>query len=119
MSSPFASEEFSLTFARPVIPPSEKNSANRRKRLAKAIVQQPGAQSYTRFLAGIKERIHTAQVKAALARQRGACSALLGDWTGDSGESETTKLGAKIIDRLAADLPNTKAATNRSAAPVA
>jgi hypothetical protein len=30
-------------------------------------VQQAGAQSYTRFLAGIKERIRTAQVKAALA----------------------------------------------------
>jgi hypothetical protein len=49
------------------IAPPEKNSANSRKRLSKAIVQQAGAQSYARFLAGIKERIRTAQVKAALA----------------------------------------------------
>jgi len=34
---------------------------------AKVIVQQRGAQSYARFLASIKERIRTAQVKAALA----------------------------------------------------
>jgi len=33
----------------------------------KTKVQQPGAQSYDRFLSGIKERIRTAQVKAALA----------------------------------------------------
>ena len=46
---------------------SEKNSAKRRKRPSKAIVQQASAQSYARFLAGIKERIRTAQVKAALA----------------------------------------------------
>jgi hypothetical protein len=39
----------------------------KRKRVPKAIVQQPGAQSYARFLASIKERIRTAQVKAALA----------------------------------------------------
>jgi len=30
-------------------------------------VQQPVAQSYARFLAGIKERIRTAQIKSALA----------------------------------------------------
>ena len=30
-------------------------------------MQQSGAQSYAHFLAGIKERIRTAQVKAALA----------------------------------------------------
>jgi hypothetical protein len=37
----------------------------KRKRVPKAIVQQLGAQSYARFLASIKERIRTAQVKAA------------------------------------------------------
>jgi hypothetical protein len=39
----------------------------KRKRAPKAIVQQPVAQSYARFLATIKERILTAQVKVALA----------------------------------------------------
>jgi len=39
----------------------------KRKRAPKTIVQQPVAQSYAHFLAGIKERIRTAQVKAALA----------------------------------------------------
>jgi hypothetical protein len=37
------------------------------KRMPKAIVQQPAAQNYVRFLSGIKERIRTAQVKSALA----------------------------------------------------
>jgi hypothetical protein len=39
----------------------------RRKPKARTIVQQPGAQLYHRFVAGIKERIRTAQIKAALA----------------------------------------------------
>jgi hypothetical protein len=39
----------------------------RQKRSSTTIVQQAGAQSYARFLSGIKERIRTAQVKAALA----------------------------------------------------
>jgi hypothetical protein len=39
----------------------------KRKRVPKAIVQHLGAQSYARFLASIKERIRTAQIKAALA----------------------------------------------------
>jgi hypothetical protein len=39
----------------------------KRKRVPEAIMQQLGAQSYARLLASIKERIRTAQVKAALA----------------------------------------------------
>jgi len=39
----------------------------KRKRVSKAIVHQPGAQLYERFVETIKERIRTAQIKAALA----------------------------------------------------
>ena len=39
----------------------------KRKRVSKAIVQQAGAQSYGQFLTAIKQRIRTAQIKAALA----------------------------------------------------
>jgi hypothetical protein len=39
----------------------------KRKRVSKAIVHQPGAQLYERFVEAIKERIQTAQIKAALA----------------------------------------------------
>jgi len=39
----------------------------RRKRKARTFVQQPGAQLYHRFVAGIKKHIRTAQIKAALA----------------------------------------------------
>jgi len=35
-----------------------------------AIVHQPAAQFYDRFVQGIKQRIRTAQIKAALADQR-------------------------------------------------
>jgi hypothetical protein len=38
-----------------------------RKSKSLAIVHQPGAQLYRQFLEGIKERIRTAQLKAALA----------------------------------------------------
>jgi hypothetical protein len=39
----------------------------RRKSALKTIVHQPGAQLYERFVEAIKERIRTAQIKAALA----------------------------------------------------
>jgi len=39
----------------------------KRKPVSNAIVQQAGAQSYAHFLSAIKERIRTAQIKAALA----------------------------------------------------
>jgi predicted nuclease of restriction endonuclease-like (RecB) superfamily len=69
-----------------------------------AIVQQPGAQMYDRFLAGIKERIRTAQIKAALAAN---AELVLHYW--DIGHAilanqKREGWGAKIIDRLAADL---------------
>jgi hypothetical protein len=38
-----------------------------RKRAPEAIVHQPAAQFYDRFVEGIKKRIRTAQIKAALA----------------------------------------------------
>jgi hypothetical protein len=39
----------------------------KRKRASKAIVHQPAAQFYEGFVEAIKERIRTAQIKAALA----------------------------------------------------
>ena len=79
-------------------------SRSEAKRLSKAIVQQAGAQSYARFLSGIKERIRTAQVKAAL-----AANAELVRHYWDIGREilanqKRQGWGAKIIDRLAADL---------------
>ena len=38
-----------------------------RKRVSKAVVHQPAAQFYDRFVEAIKERIRSAQIKAALA----------------------------------------------------
>jgi predicted nuclease of restriction endonuclease-like (RecB) superfamily len=76
----------------------------KRKSAAKTIVQQPVAQSYARFLAGIKERIRTAQVKAALAANT---ELVLHYWEigGDILANQARQgWGAKVIDRLAADL---------------
>jgi predicted nuclease of restriction endonuclease-like (RecB) superfamily len=76
----------------------------KRKRAPKTIVQQPVAQSYARFLAGIKERIRTAQVKAALAAN---AELVLHYWEigGDILANQARQgWGAKVIDRLAADL---------------
>src|SRR5260370_18680751 len=76
----------------------------KRKSAAKTIVQQPVAQSYARFLAGIKERIRTAQVKAALAAN---AELVLHYWEigGDILANQARQgWGAKVIDRLAADL---------------
>jgi predicted nuclease of restriction endonuclease-like (RecB) superfamily len=76
----------------------------KRKRVPKAIMQQLGAQSYARFLASIKERIRTAQVKAALAAN---AELVLHYW--EIGRAILANQarqgwGAKVIDRLAADL---------------
>jgi predicted nuclease of restriction endonuclease-like (RecB) superfamily len=76
----------------------------KRKSAPKAIVQQPVAQSYARFLAGIKERIRTAQVRAALAAN---AELVLHYWEigGDILANQARQgWGAKVIDRLAADL---------------
>ena len=72
--------------------------------MSQPIVQQPGAQSYVRFLAGIKERIRTAQIKVALAAN---AELVLHYW--EIGRDILANQarqgwGAKVIDRLAVDL---------------
>jgi predicted nuclease of restriction endonuclease-like (RecB) superfamily len=76
----------------------------KRKRVSKAIVQQAGAQNYTQFLTGIKGRIRTAQVKAALAANAELVRLYweIGREILDNQKREGW--GAKIIDRLATDL---------------
>jgi predicted nuclease of restriction endonuclease-like (RecB) superfamily len=69
-----------------------------------AIVHQPAAQLYDRFVAGIKQRIRTAQIKAALAAN---AELVLHYWEigGDILASQKREgWGAKVIDRLATDL---------------
>jgi predicted nuclease of restriction endonuclease-like (RecB) superfamily len=76
----------------------------KRKRVSKAIVQQAAAQSYAQFLTGIKGRIRAAQVKAALA----ANAELIHHYWEIGREildnQKRQGWGAKIIDRLSADL---------------
>src|SRR5436190_22447985 len=70
-----------------------------------AIVQQPGAQSYARFLAGVKERIHTAQVKVALAAN---AELVLHYWEigRDILANQARRgWGAKVIDRPVIHVP--------------
>jgi predicted nuclease of restriction endonuclease-like (RecB) superfamily len=76
----------------------------RAMRISKAIVQQAGAQSYSRFLTGIKERIRTAQVKAALAANAELISHYWEIGREILANQKREGWGAKIIDRLAADL---------------
>ena len=67
-------------------------------------MQQPGAQLYSHFAAAIKERIRTAQIKAALAAN---AELVLHYWEIGRdilASQEQQGWGAKIIDRLAADL---------------
>lgn len=79
----------------------------RGKRLAtksSAIVQQPAAQLYERFVTAIKQRIRTAQVKAALAANS---ELILHYWEVGHDILANQKRegwGTKVIDRLAADL---------------
>jgi predicted nuclease of restriction endonuclease-like (RecB) superfamily len=71
---------------------------------AKTKVHQPGAQSYDRFLSGIKERIRTAQVKAVLAANT---ELILHYWEIGRdilANQQRQGWGAKVIDRLSADL---------------
>src|SRR5437899_9357198 len=77
--------------------------STRRKSAPSPIVQQPVAQSYARFLAGIKQRIRTAQVKAALAAN---AQLVLHYWEIGRDILANQKRegwGAKVIDRLASD----------------
>ena len=73
-------------------------------RKSRAIVHQPAAQLYDRFVAGIKKRIRTAQIKAALAAN---AELVLHYWEIGCEILASQKQqgwGAKVIDRLAADL---------------
>ena len=63
-------KKFSYRSRVPSIASSEKNTANKQKRVSKAIVQQTGAQFYYRFVEGIKQRIRVAQIKAAISANR-------------------------------------------------
>jgi len=67
-------------------------------------VHQPGAPTYASFVAGIKERIRTAQVRAALAANAELVMLYwdIGRAILDSQQQEGW--GAKVIDRLLADL---------------
>ena len=70
----------------------------------KAIVQQPVALSYPKFLAGVKRRIRSAQVKAALAANK---ELVLHYWELGNDILKNQQLqgwGAKVIDRLSDDL---------------
>ena len=76
----------------------------RRESSTRPIVPQAGAQLYDRFVASIKQRIRTAQVRAALAAN---AELVLHYW--DVGcdilaAQKREGWGAKVIDRLAADL---------------
>ena len=76
----------------------------RRKSTPPPIVHQPGAQFYDRFVEGIKQRIRTAQVKAALAAN---AQLVLHYWEVGRdilASQEREGWGAKVIDRLAGDL---------------
>jgi predicted nuclease of restriction endonuclease-like (RecB) superfamily len=73
-------------------------------RKSRAIVQQAGAQLYSRFVENIKERIRTAQIKAALAAN---AELVLHYWDIGNDIIASQKLqgwGARVVDRLAADL---------------
>lgn len=75
-----------------------------RKSKSPGIVQRPVAQSYSRFVAGIKERIRTAQIKAALAAN---ADPILHYWEighGILARQKQQGWGAQVIDRLATDL---------------
>jgi predicted nuclease of restriction endonuclease-like (RecB) superfamily len=79
-------------------------AARRSKSRSLAIVQQPAAQLYRRFVEGIKERIRTAQLKAALAAN---AELVLHYWEiGREILANQKQEGwsAKVVDRLAGDL---------------
>jgi predicted nuclease of restriction endonuclease-like (RecB) superfamily len=78
--------------------------STRRKHVSRAIVHQPAAQFYDRFVEGIKKRIRTAQIKAALSANR---ELILLYW--DIGraivEAQKNKgYGKRVVEMLSADL---------------
>jgi predicted nuclease of restriction endonuclease-like (RecB) superfamily len=76
----------------------------KRKPFSKAIVQQVGAQNYGQFLSAIKQRIRTAQIKAALAANAELIRLYWEIGREILVNQERQGWGAKFIDRLAADL---------------
>ena len=79
-------------------------AARKSKSRSLAIVQQPAAQLYRRFVEGIKERIRTAQLKAALAAN---AQLVLHYWEIGReilASQRQEGWGAKVVDRLASDL---------------
>ena len=68
------------------------------------IVQQAGAQSYDSFVGAIKERIRTTQVKAALAANAELVLLYWDIGCAILGSQKREGWGAKVIDRLSADL---------------
>jgi predicted nuclease of restriction endonuclease-like (RecB) superfamily len=76
----------------------------KRKSMPSPIVHQPAAQFYDRFVEGIKQRVRTAQIKAALAAN---AQLVLHYWEIGRDILASQKRegwGAKVIDRLARDL---------------
>jgi len=82
----------------------EITSEMKRKHVSKAIVQQAGAQSYAHFLAGIKGRIRAAQIRAALAANAELVRLYWEIGREILDNQKRQGWGAKVIDRLAADL---------------
>ncbi len=79
-------------------------TAKRSSKARPAIVHQPAAQLYERFVEGIKQRIRTAQIKVALAAN---AELVLHYWEIGRdilASQQREGWGAKVIDRLAADL---------------
>jgi predicted nuclease of restriction endonuclease-like (RecB) superfamily len=67
-------------------------------------VQQPVAQFYDRFVEGIKQRIRTAQIKAALAANAQLVLHYLEIGCDILASQKREGWGAKVIDRLARDI---------------
>ena len=64
-----------------------------RKSKSLAIVHQPGAQFYRQFVEGVERAHPNSAVKGGAGGERRAGPALLGNWTRDSCQSETARLG--------------------------
>ena len=75
-----------------------------RKRVSKAIVPQTGAQFYYRFVEGIKQRIRSAQIKAAISANR---ELILLYWDIGRAIVDAQKdkgYGKRVVEMLSADL---------------
>ena len=75
-----------------------------RKRVSKAIVHQPAAQFYDRFVEGIKQRIRVAQIKAAISANR---ELILLYWDIGRAIVDAQKdkgYGKRVVEILSADL---------------